>query len=302
MNARYYDPVVGRFLTEDPAQQHTSWYSYCGNNPLNHTDPDGRRESAEIQKITSTVEKNMKSGNFLGFSGKGYGSFAPALVDGFLAHTGDWYNTKGLFPSDRDTDKKGWNQLSPHDIDTNCAMEFRAKGLLKLGQDLMRHDTRSITVYSGTPDKADMWKAGQVELGRFLYATNNVLLAAKYEDPYRFDIIRLPGPAKNPGVVSFTFTAQNMENMIFSGQLHISRGGWDGGQWSTEYKSWNNSHELATVDFRSEYPFQPGYQLIFEGSGAIYVLNHESSRNKIVYPLPQHSDEIKNYINNRRMN
>jgi RHS repeat-associated protein len=160
MNARYYDPVVGRFLTEDPAQQHTSWYSYCGNNPLNHTDPDGRRESAEIQKITSTVEKNMKSGNFLGFSGKGYGSFAPALVDGFLAHTGDWYNTKGLFPSDRDTDKKGWNQLSPHDIDTNCAMEFRAKGLLKLGQDLMRHDTRSITVYSGTPDKADMWKAG----------------------------------------------------------------------------------------------------------------------------------------------
>ena len=41
-NARYYDPELGRFITEDPSAQGTSWYSYCGNNPINAVDPDGR--------------------------------------------------------------------------------------------------------------------------------------------------------------------------------------------------------------------------------------------------------------------
>ena len=43
-NARYYDPEVGRFLTEDPSRKGTSWYTYCNNNPLTFTDPTGRRE------------------------------------------------------------------------------------------------------------------------------------------------------------------------------------------------------------------------------------------------------------------
>ena len=43
-NARYYDPTLGRFLSEDPSRKGTSWYSYCGNNPLTYTDPTGRRE------------------------------------------------------------------------------------------------------------------------------------------------------------------------------------------------------------------------------------------------------------------
>jgi RHS repeat-associated protein len=46
-NARYYDPIIGRFITEDPAKQGNSWYTYCGNNPLNHTDPDGREYTQE---------------------------------------------------------------------------------------------------------------------------------------------------------------------------------------------------------------------------------------------------------------
>ncbi len=42
-NARYYDPVVGRFLTEDPSRKGHSWYSYCNNNPISRTDPTGRQ-------------------------------------------------------------------------------------------------------------------------------------------------------------------------------------------------------------------------------------------------------------------
>ena len=41
-NARYYDPATGRFITEDPSRDGVNWYGYCGNNPLNFVDPDGR--------------------------------------------------------------------------------------------------------------------------------------------------------------------------------------------------------------------------------------------------------------------
>ena len=47
MNARLYDPAVGRFLSPDPYVQAPDFtqnfnrYSYCLNNPLRYTDPSG---------------------------------------------------------------------------------------------------------------------------------------------------------------------------------------------------------------------------------------------------------------------
>lgn len=47
MNARLYDPVLGRFLSPDPyvqmpeMSQNYNRFSYCLNNPLKYTDPDG---------------------------------------------------------------------------------------------------------------------------------------------------------------------------------------------------------------------------------------------------------------------
>ncbi|NBV42959.1 hypothetical protein EBR96_09370 [bacterium] len=40
-NQRYYDPVIGRFLSEDPAGQAFNPYLYAGNNPLAYVDADG---------------------------------------------------------------------------------------------------------------------------------------------------------------------------------------------------------------------------------------------------------------------
>ncbi len=45
-NARYYNPVLGRFLNRDPLpgaefSQGTNMYAYCGNDPVNEIDPSG---------------------------------------------------------------------------------------------------------------------------------------------------------------------------------------------------------------------------------------------------------------------
>ena len=50
MQARYYDPVIGRFLSVDPVHFHTAKtssfgrYTYSSNSPLSRTDPDGRND------------------------------------------------------------------------------------------------------------------------------------------------------------------------------------------------------------------------------------------------------------------
>ena len=49
LNARYYDPEDGRFLTEDTVrpdvEDYATWhlYAYCANNPVNYVDPSGHR-------------------------------------------------------------------------------------------------------------------------------------------------------------------------------------------------------------------------------------------------------------------
>lgn len=35
LRARYYDPSIGRFISEDPVKDGMNWYVYCSNNPVN---------------------------------------------------------------------------------------------------------------------------------------------------------------------------------------------------------------------------------------------------------------------------
>ena len=34
LRARYYDPEMGRFISEDPVRDGMNWYVYCYNNPV----------------------------------------------------------------------------------------------------------------------------------------------------------------------------------------------------------------------------------------------------------------------------
>ena len=56
---RYYDPALGRFITEDPAKDGLNWYAYCGNNPINCVDPLGlyKLERDEDGEIYAIIEK-----------------------------------------------------------------------------------------------------------------------------------------------------------------------------------------------------------------------------------------------------
>jgi RHS repeat-associated protein len=59
--ARYYDPVMGTWLSPDPAMEGLNWYSYCGNNPMNYVDPWGliteSKEQGRIDYFYSTGDQ-----------------------------------------------------------------------------------------------------------------------------------------------------------------------------------------------------------------------------------------------------
>ena len=74
---RYYDPSIGRFITEDPAQSGTNWYVYANNNPLTYIDPWG---------LDAIVVTNHNSVDILG---KKLGHTSALYQNA----KGDWYYT-----------------------------------------------------------------------------------------------------------------------------------------------------------------------------------------------------------------
>ena len=97
MNARLYDPAVGRFLSPDPAvqlpdnTQGYNRYSYCLNNPLRYNDPSGRvfwlvpilvgalvgAATSSVTYFLVTPHKNYSCKGF--WKSFGMGAFAGAL-------------------------------------------------------------------------------------------------------------------------------------------------------------------------------------------------------------------------------
>lgn len=69
LNARYYNPEDGRFLTEDTYRGETkepdTWhlYAYCANNPINYIDPSGHK-AIRINKFYTGFSYNKKGKYF----------------------------------------------------------------------------------------------------------------------------------------------------------------------------------------------------------------------------------------------
>ena len=98
-NARYYDPTIGRFISQDPMSfdaGDTNLYRYVGNNPMTFTDPTGMCWSgvnSSTSSYTSSSYSTFSSGSAgsdissfstdsLGYSNYGvYGSAAQSYID-----------------------------------------------------------------------------------------------------------------------------------------------------------------------------------------------------------------------------
>ncbi len=76
---RVYDPIVGRFLSIDPlvgnplSAQDYNGYSYCANNPLKYTDPDGYQKYAMPMPVIEFSLSNGFTRNGAGGGGTSYG-------------------------------------------------------------------------------------------------------------------------------------------------------------------------------------------------------------------------------------
>jgi RHS repeat-associated protein len=62
MRARYYDPVAGRFISEDPAQHGTNWLTYASGNPTNKVDANGKET---LNPLTMDWQKIKEGWEFI---------------------------------------------------------------------------------------------------------------------------------------------------------------------------------------------------------------------------------------------
>jgi uncharacterized protein RhaS with RHS repeats len=95
MQARYYDPVIGRFYSNDPigfTNIHTfNRYAYANNNPYRYTDPDGRKAGDLFKTQTlaamdfgktyndDSIRNNKEYGSTI-FSITTQGNFSPKVT------------------------------------------------------------------------------------------------------------------------------------------------------------------------------------------------------------------------------
>ena len=79
--ARYLDPMLGMWISVDPARQFTSPYLYAGNNPVIMVDPDGN--------ITVGIQGQLSGGTPTGFSVSG-GTTWSIMFDVDRLMSGKW--------------------------------------------------------------------------------------------------------------------------------------------------------------------------------------------------------------------
>ncbi len=71
LRARYYQPEVGRFVSEDPAKDGMNWYGYCSGNPVIRFDPSGLFEKDDYKLTPEHVAQiflytmMFKAGDYL---------------------------------------------------------------------------------------------------------------------------------------------------------------------------------------------------------------------------------------------
>ena len=85
MQARYYDPATGRFVSEDPGRSGENWYGYGGENPVNGVDATGN-DASELPYLAADWIGGiliLLGGAFMLVPGIGWGIGALMMAIGF---------------------------------------------------------------------------------------------------------------------------------------------------------------------------------------------------------------------------
>ena len=87
--ARYYNPVNGRFLSEDPARDGYNWYVYCDNNPIIYIDPNGEWLHLAIGAVVGAAISGISSAiyQYAKYDKVDFGKTAIAVVGGAISGT-----------------------------------------------------------------------------------------------------------------------------------------------------------------------------------------------------------------------
>lgn len=100
---RYYDPILGRFLSVDPVEASDNGanfnrYWYANNNPYRFTDPDGRSSCANPSCSMSTIDSVVPRSNSQPPPVNGMEGISPSSSVGRQAQAG--YTTNVSFQND----------------------------------------------------------------------------------------------------------------------------------------------------------------------------------------------------------
>ena len=95
---RYYDPRIGRFMSEDPAKSGLNWYVYCENNPITRIDIGGL-EWGYIRDFAYSLTSVFYG---VRYEQTGNGSVKVILGSGYLQRSGEfYYNGNAKIPKHR---------------------------------------------------------------------------------------------------------------------------------------------------------------------------------------------------------
>ena len=123
-NARYYDPTLGRFVTEDPTKDGSNWYIYCINSPLIMKDVTGRTGEISIGWYESMWWLCLSDGIFpigdVVYGAGGallyLGEYGVAFIDKLPGLVDYATNTTDKIPSNT-SNSHGNGSMNPNDFD-----------------------------------------------------------------------------------------------------------------------------------------------------------------------------------------
>jgi outer membrane biosynthesis protein TonB len=163
--ARFYDPQIGRWHSVDPRIEeayYESPYSYVGNNPILHLDPDGKKGIPFWTPISMIFQSNQISSTN-GYIKKG-DSPANAVVkgtfDAAILHTSPLLLTGGLMAGGEVLGAMVPEALANASLTASVAPEM-LKYIAVSNPELYAYIIAAMSAYSGTPgagtDEKETW-------------------------------------------------------------------------------------------------------------------------------------------------